>query len=44
MIKLEAFNSMFTVEEITGILDELHADLSNEIEFEDFLKVSSLCV
>eukprot|EP00258_Populus_trichocarpa_P010061 XP_002317323.2 fimbrin-1 [Populus trichocarpa] len=38
MIKLEAFNSMFNVEEITGILDELHADLSNEIEFEDFLK------
>ncbi|KAH8494065.1 hypothetical protein H0E87_020724, partial [Populus deltoides] len=38
MIKLEAFNSMFNVEEITGILDGLHADLSNEIEFEDFLK------
>ncbi|XP_061984515.1 fimbrin-5-like isoform X2 [Populus nigra] len=38
MIKLETFNSMFNVEEITGILDELHADLSNEIEFEDFLK------
>ncbi|KAJ6979481.1 hypothetical protein NC653_027588 [Populus alba x Populus x berolinensis] len=38
MIKLKAFNSMFNEEEITGILDELHADLSNEIEFEHFLK------
>ena len=44
MGKLKAF--IFNKEEITGILitgilNELYADLSNEIEFEDFLKVSS---
>ncbi|KAB5534491.1 hypothetical protein DKX38_017577 [Salix brachista] len=36
MGKLKAF--IFNKEETTGILNELYADLSNEIEFEDFLK------
>jgi hypothetical protein len=40
--KLKAF--IFNKEEITGILNELYGDLSNEIEFEDFLKVSSFSV
>ncbi|KAL9366868.1 hypothetical protein Peur_038067 [Populus x canadensis] len=38
MVKLNAFNSMFNEEEIAGILNESHADLSNEIDFEAFLK------
>ncbi|KAF9684252.1 hypothetical protein SADUNF_Sadunf04G0098600 [Salix dunnii] len=42
MGKLKAF--IFNKEEITGILNELYADLSNEIEFEDFLKASSFSV
>lgn len=42
MVKLNAFNSMFNEEEIAGILNESHADLSNEIDFEAFLKVSHL--
>ncbi|KAF9684260.1 hypothetical protein SADUNF_Sadunf04G0099400 [Salix dunnii] len=32
------------LKEITGILNELYADLRNEIEFEDFLKASSFSV
>ncbi|KAF9684263.1 hypothetical protein SADUNF_Sadunf04G0099700 [Salix dunnii] len=42
MGKLKAF--IFNKEEITGILNELYADLRNEIEFEDFLKASSFSV
>ena len=42
MGKLKAF--IFNKEEITGILNELHPDLSNEIDFEDFLKVSSFSI
>jgi len=42
MGKLKAF--IFNKEEITGILNELYGDLSNEIESEDFLKVSSFSV
>ncbi|KAI5604967.1 hypothetical protein BDE02_01G320500 [Populus trichocarpa] len=38
MVKLNAFNSMLNEEEIAGILNESHADLSNEIDFEAFLK------
>ncbi|KAG5254663.1 fimbrin [Salix suchowensis] len=38
MVKLNASNSMFNEEEITGILNEPDADLSNEIDFEAFLK------
>ncbi|XP_011011608.1 PREDICTED: fimbrin-1-like [Populus euphratica] len=38
MVKLNAFNSMFNEEEIAGIMNESHADLSNEIDFEAFLK------
>ncbi|KAB5521190.1 hypothetical protein DKX38_025509 [Salix brachista] len=38
MVKLNASNSMFNEEEITGILNEADADLSNEIDFEAFLK------
>ncbi|CAK7324560.1 unnamed protein product [Dovyalis caffra] len=39
MVKLKAFNPMFNEEEITGILNESHSDdLSNEIDFEGFLK------
>ncbi|KAJ6967412.1 hypothetical protein NC652_004842 [Populus alba x Populus x berolinensis] len=40
MVKLNASNSMFNEEEIAGILKESLADLSNEIDFEAFLKVS----
>jgi plastin-1 len=42
MGKLKAF--IFNKEETSGILNELYADLSNEIEFENFLKVSSFSV
>lgn len=38
MVKLNASNSMFNEEEIAGILKESLADLSNEIDFEAFLK------
>lgn len=44
MVKLKAFNSLFKEEEITGILSESYPDLSNEIEFEDFLRVSYFCL
>ncbi|KAF2303805.1 hypothetical protein GH714_023501 [Hevea brasiliensis] len=38
MVKLKAFNSMFNEEEIRGILSESFPDVSNEIDFEGFLR------
>lgn len=38
MAKLKAFSTMFTEEDIKGILAELHADTSAEIDFEAFLR------
>ncbi|KAB5516241.1 hypothetical protein DKX38_026889 [Salix brachista] len=38
--KLKAF--IVNKEEIAGILNELYGDLSNEIEFEDFLKATTM--
>lgn len=38
MVKLKAFSSMFNEEEIKGILSESFPDLSNEIDFEGFLR------
>lgn len=43
MAKLKAFRE-FTEEEIRGILGELNSDLSEEIDFEAFLRVSILCL
>lgn len=43
MAKLKAFSTMFTEEDIKGILAELHADTSAEIDFEAFLRVSYVC-
>jgi hypothetical protein len=40
--KLKAL--IFNKDEIAGILNELYGDFSNEIESEDFLKVSSFSV
>ncbi|KAJ6766191.1 FIMBRIN-4-LIKE [Salix purpurea] len=42
MGKLKAF--IFNKEETSGILNELYADLSNEIEFENFLKLINIVV
>uniref|UniRef100_A0A6N2K2I6 Calponin-homology (CH) domain-containing protein n=1 Tax=Salix viminalis TaxID=40686 RepID=A0A6N2K2I6_SALVM len=42
MGKLKAF--IFNKEETSGILNELYADLSNEIEFENFLKLINIAV
>ena len=39
MVKLKAFNAMFKEEEIEGILGESGADISDEVDFEAFLKV-----
>ncbi|KAK6947011.1 Calponin homology domain [Dillenia turbinata] len=39
MKKLKAISEMFTEEEIREILGETHSDLSNEVDFETFLKV-----
>lgn len=41
MAKLKAFRE-FTEEEIRGILGELNSDLSEEIDFEAFLRVRIL--
>ncbi|EEF46538.1 fimbrin-1 [Ricinus communis] len=38
MVKLKAFSSMFNEEEIKGILSESLSDLTNEVDFEGFLK------
>uniref|UniRef100_A0A5B7C3V0 Calponin-homology (CH) domain-containing protein n=1 Tax=Davidia involucrata TaxID=16924 RepID=A0A5B7C3V0_DAVIN len=38
MLKLKAFSEMFNEEEIRGILGESGSDMSNEIDFEGFLK------
>ena len=43
MVKLKAFRE-FTAEEIRGILGELSSDLSEEIDFEAFLRVGFLCL
>ncbi|XP_021287497.1 fimbrin-1-like [Herrania umbratica] len=39
MVKLKAFSSMFTEDEIRQILGESYSDISNEIDFETFLRV-----
>ncbi|KAH7544458.1 hypothetical protein JRO89_XS15G0169700 [Xanthoceras sorbifolium] len=38
MVKLKAFSTMFTEEDIKGILAESYADTSDEIDFEAFLR------
>lgn len=43
MVKLKPFRE-FTEEEIRGILGESGSDLSNEIDFEAFLRVSVPCL
>lgn len=40
MVKLKAFNEMFNEEEIWNILGESGSDANDEIDFENFLKVS----
>lgn len=50
MAKLKAFSTMFTEEDIKGILAESYADPGDEIDFETFLRVNyvyscmSLCL
>ncbi|KAK6230171.1 hypothetical protein QUC31_001689 [Theobroma cacao] len=39
MVKLKAFSTMLTEDEIRQILDESYSDMSNEIDFETFLRV-----
>ncbi|XP_022716815.1 fimbrin-1-like [Durio zibethinus] len=39
MVKLKAFSTMLTEEEIRQILCESYSDMSNEIDFETFLRV-----
>jgi plastin-1 len=43
MVKLKPFKE-FTEEEIRGILGESGSDLSDETDFEAFLRVSVLCL
>lgn len=43
MVKLKPFRE-FTEEEIRGILGESGSDLSEEIDFEAFLRVCVLCL
>jgi plastin-1 len=43
MVKLKPFRE-FTEEEIRGIFRESGSDLSEEIDFESFLRVSVLCL
>lgn len=40
MVKLKAFSDMFTEDEVKGILSGSYSDLTTEIDFEDFLRVS----
>lgn len=40
MVKLKAFNDMFIEEEIRGFLGESGADMSDDVDFEAFLRVS----
>ena len=48
MVKLKAFSTMLTEDEIRQILGESYSDMSNEVDFETFLRVShiytSLCM
>ncbi|XP_022753076.1 fimbrin-1-like isoform X2 [Durio zibethinus] len=39
MVKLKAFSTMLTEDEIRQILSESYSDMSNEIDFETFLRV-----
>lgn len=39
MVKLKAFSTIFTEEDIKGILAESYSDASSEIDFETFLGV-----
>lgn len=43
MAKLKAFSTMFTEEDIKGILAESYADPGDEIDFEAFLRVNYVC-
>jgi len=42
MVKLNAFRDMYNEDEIRGILGEPGTDFTNAIDFEIFLKVSTL--
>ncbi|OMP04298.1 hypothetical protein COLO4_09752 [Corchorus olitorius] len=39
MVKLKAFSTMFTEDEIRQILGESYSDMNNEVDFETFLRV-----
>lgn len=43
MAKLKAFSTMFTEEDIKGILAESYAGAGDEIDFEAFLRVNYMC-
>lgn len=44
MAKLKAFSTMYTEEDIKGILAESYSDMDTEIDFEAFLRVCCLYV
>ena len=41
MVKLKAFRDMYSEDEIRGILGESGTDLTDDVDFEAFLKVST---
>lgn len=41
MVKLKAFSDMLTEDQVKRILSDLHSDLITEVNFEEFLRVSS---
>lgn len=43
MVKLKAFIALLTEDEIRQILCESYSDMSSEIDFETFLRVSRVC-